>query len=195
MLVRDVMATQVVSVTPETRVKRAIGLLHTHQITAMPVVDADGELVGVVSEADLIRGAMLPDRRAHEIPVRVDARALAPVVGDVMTPSPVTVRSDQDLADAGELLGDTQVKSLPVVDGHRLVGMLSRRDLIAVLARPDSVIESDVVELLRDGDLECVVDVLDGVVLIGGPTESHARDIARVLAASVPGVVAVELRD
>ena len=74
MLVRDVMTTAVVTVHPETRVKRAIELLDEHQVTAMPVVDGEGRLVGVVSEADVLRGALLPDRRAREIPVHTEGR-------------------------------------------------------------------------------------------------------------------------
>jgi CBS domain-containing protein len=195
MLVRDVMTSEFVSVTPRSPVKRAIQLMHTHQITAMPVLEETGGLVGVVSEADVIRGSMIPDRRAHEIPIPVERSSLAATVGDVMTPLPVTIRSDQDLATAVELLADTQVKSLPVVDDGRVVGMLSRRDLIAVLARSDELIETEVAGLLRDGGVPCRVEVVDGVVELTGQTESHARSIARVLAASVPGVVGVGFAD
>jgi CBS-domain-containing membrane protein len=194
-LVRDVMTAEIVSVTPQTPVKRAIQLMHAHQITAMPVLDGQDGLVGVVSEADVIRGSMIPDRRAHEIPVRVERSSLPATVGDVMTPHPVTIRSDQDLAAAVELLADTQVKSLPVVDDGHMAGMLSRRDLIAVLARGDEVIGAEVEGLLRDGDVPCRVEVVDGVVELTGQSDVHARDIARVLAASVPGVVGVGFAD
>jgi CBS domain-containing protein len=195
MLVRDVMTAEIVSVTPQSPVKKAIQLMHANQITAMPVLDEQGALVGVVSEADVIRGSMIPDRRAHEIPVRVGRSTLPATVGDVMTPGPVTIRSDQDLAAAVELLSDTQVKSLPVVDDGRVAGMLSRRDLIAVLARSDELIESEVEALLRDGAVPCRVEVVDGVVELTGQTDVDARDIARVLAASVPGVVGVGFGD
>jgi CBS domain-containing protein len=195
MLVRDVMTAEIVSVTAKSPVKKAIQLMHVHQITAMPVLDEQGGLVGVVSEADVIRGSMIPDRRAHEIPIPVGPSSLPATVGDVMTPRPVTIRSDQDLAAAVELLADTQVKSLPVVDGDRVVGMLSRRDLIAVLARSDEQIGADVESLLLDGGVPCRVGVVDGVVELTGQTESHARGIARVLAASVPGVVGVGFGD
>jgi CBS domain-containing protein len=195
MLVRDVMTAEIVSVTPDSPVKKAIQLMHAHQITAMPVLDEHGTLVGVVSEADVIRGSMIPDRRAHEIPVRVERSRLPATVGDVMTPEPVTIRSDHDLARAVGLLADTQVKSLPVVDDGRVVGMLSRRDLIAVLARADQLIEDEVDGLLRDGDVACRVAVVDGVVELTGQMDVHARDIARVLAASVPGVVGVGFAD
>jgi len=194
MLVRDVMTTQVVSVRPDARVKEAIQLLDEHQITAMPVVDADGSLVGVVSEADVLRDALMPDRRTHEIPVEIEGRAKALTVNDVMTHLPMSVTADADLSIAASVLVDTSIKSLPVVDGDRVVGMVSRRDVIAVLAKSDPLIEAEVDELLRSADVECEVDVLDGMVSLSGPTESHAREIARVLASTVPGVVGVSFR-
>ena len=194
MLVRDVMTTQVVSVRPEARVKEAIQLLDEHQITAMPVVDADGRLVGVVSEADVLRDALMPDRRTHEIPVAIEGRTKDLTVNDVMTHLPMSVTADADLSIAASVLVDTAIKSLPVVDGDQVVGMVSRRDVIAVLAKSDPLIEAEVDELLRSADVECEVDVLDGMVSLSGPTESHAREIARVLASTVPGVVGVSFR-
>jgi len=194
MLVRDVMTTQVVTVRPDARVKEAIQLLDDHQITAMPVVDADGRLVGVVSEADVLRDALMPDRRTHEIPVAIESRAKVLTVNDVMTHLPMSVTADADLSIAASVLVDTSIKSLPVVDGDRVVGMVSRRDVIAVLAKRDPLIEAEVDDLLRSADIECGVVVVDGVVSLDGPTESHAREIARVLASTVPGVVGVSFR-
>jgi CBS domain-containing protein len=195
MLVRDVMTAEIVSVTPQTPVKKAIQLMHAHSITAMPVLDEHGALLGVVSEADVIRGSMIPDRRAHEIPVRVQRTTLPATVADVMTPEPITIRSDQDLAAAVDLLVDTHFRSLPVVDDGRVAGMLSRRDLIAVLARSDELIASEVTGLLHDAGVPCRVEVGDGVVELTGQTDEHARGLARVLAASVPGVVGVGFGD
>ena len=194
MLVRDVMTTQVVSVRPDARVKEAIQLLDDHQITAMPVVDAEGRLVGVVSEADVLRDALPPDRRVHEIPVAIEDRTRILTVNDVMTHLPMSVTADADLSIAASVLVDTAIKSLPVVEGDRVVGMVSRRDVIAVLAKRDPLIEAEVDELLRSADVECEVEVVDGVVRLGGPTDAHAREIAKVLASTVPGVVGVSFR-
>jgi CBS domain-containing protein len=191
MLVRDVMTTAVVTVQPKTRVKRAIQLLHEHQITALPVVDDEGRLVGVLSEADVLRGALLPDRRTREIPVRIEGRTTPLLVDDVMTAHPMSVAADADLAAAATVLVDTQIKSLPVVDDDRVVGVVSRRDVIAVLARSDDLIEAELDELLRSAEVESVVEVVDGVARLDGPNEPHAREIARVLAGTVPGVVGV----
>jgi len=71
---------------------------------------------------------------------------------------------------------------------------VSRRDVIAVLAKRDPLIEAEVDELLRSAEVECEVEVVDGLVHLEGPSEPHAREIARVLAASVPGVVGVSFR-
>lgn len=191
MLVRDVMTTTVVTAHPGMRVKQAIELLDEHQVTALPVVDADGILVGVLSEADVLRGALMPDRRAHEIPVDTEGRTTPLRVKDVMTAHPVSVAADADLAAAASILTDTQIKSLPVVDDDRVVGVVSRRDVIAVLARRDPLIEAEVDDLLRAAEVECDVEVVDGVVRLDGPAEPHAREIARVLAGTVPGVVGV----
>jgi len=195
MLVHEVMTRQVVSVGPHTTLKHAIVALDRHQVTAMPVIDGQGHLVGVLSEADVIRDAMLPDRRAHEIPVHVSGAPAAQHVCDVMTHLPLIVGPHDDLGRAVELLVSTQVKSLPVVEHDRVVGMVSRRDVIAVLARNDELIETEIDDLLRSGEVECLVDVADGVVHLSGSTNQRSREIARVLAASVPGVVAVGFDD
>jgi CBS domain-containing protein len=191
MLVRDVMTTTVVSARPEMRVKQAIELLDDHQVTALPVVDDEGRLVGVVSEADVLRDAVLPDRRTREIPVRTEGRTARLRVSDVMTAHPMSVAADADLSVAATVLVDTQIKSLPVVEADHVVGIVSRRDVIAVLARRDPLIEAEVDDLLRAAEVECEVEVVDGVVRLDGPAEPHAREIARVLAGTVPGVVGV----
>jgi CBS domain-containing protein len=196
MLVRDVMTTRVVTVRADARVKQAIQLLDDHQITAMPVVDVEGRLVGVVSEADVLRDALMPDRRAHEIPSHAEGRTKLLLVGDVMTRLPMSVTVDADLAAAASVLVDTAIKCLPVVDDDgRVVGVVSRRDVIAVLAKRDPLIEAEVDELLRSAEVDCEVEVLDGVVRLDGPAEPHQREIARVLAGTVPGVVGVTFRD
>jgi CBS domain-containing protein len=191
MLVRELMTSPAVTVGPEASVKQAAGLLADHAVTALPVVDGAGSLVGVVSEADLLGGAVLPDPRAHERPVTVPLGTVGTRVADVMTHFPLSVRPDADLAVAVELMTGTVVKSLPVVDHGRVVGVVSRRDVVAVLARSDRRIEAEVDELLRSADLESDVSVSEGVVVIEGPTDPHAQETARILASTVQGVVGV----
>ncbi len=191
MLVREVMTTPVVTVTPETSIKSAVELLAQHAITSMPVLDDAGELVGVVSEADVLLEAFLPDQRAHEIPVQVSAGPPRSRVAQVMSRHVLTIREDADLAEATELMVSTVAKSLPVVSGSRVVGMVSRRDLVHVLAERDGDIEAAVDELIRSAGYDWTTEVVDGVVSVSGPAERSDIAVAEVLVASVPGVVGV----
>jgi len=191
MLVREVMTAPAVTVTPDTRVKEALRTLADRGITAMPVVDASGALIGVVSEIDLIRDAVPPDQRAHEVPVRVGSGPWATRVGEVMSHFPLSVRGDADLTVAVELMAGTAAKSLPVVDHGAVVGVVSRRDVVAVLARSDERIEAEVDELLRSAELACSVEVSDGVAVVAGLADPHEEELARVLATTVRGVVGV----
>ena len=191
MLVREVMSSPAVTVAPGTPVKRAVSLLDEHQITAMPVVDVDGRLVGVVSEADVLREAIVPDRRSRERLVEVAVPPAHLTVTEVMAHLPMSVAPEDDVSRAVELLVDTQVKSLPVVDSGRVVGMLSRRDVIAVLARPDLLVEAEVDEALRLAGVECTVEVVDGLVRLGDAETQESLRVAAIVAARVPGVVGV----
>jgi CBS domain-containing protein len=191
MLVRDVMTTEVVTVAPKVSLKKATELLDAHAVTALPVVDEQSRLLGVLSEADVLRDGLLPDPTRHEIRTLVTGRTVPLRVQDVMTRMPISVTADGDLAEAARLLVDTQVKSLPVVDHDRLVGIVSRSDVIAMLARRDAVIEAEVDDLLRAAEVDFLVEVVDGVVRLDGPADEHLREIARVLASTVPGVVGV----
>lgn len=189
MLVREVMTTTVVSVGPDDSVKEAVELLAKHGITAMPVLDSDGELVGVLSEADVLNEAFLPDQRAHEKPVQISGGPAMTRVGEVMSRHVLTVPPGADLAEAAGLMLDTVAKSLPVVDGDRVVGMLSRRDLVALLARRDVDIEAGLDELFRTAGYDWTVAVSDGVVTVAGPEEDAEVEVAKVLVGTVPGVV------
>ena len=191
MLVKEVMTSPVVSVRSDTSLKQAIVTLDRNQVTAMPVIDGFGRLAGVVSEADVIRESLLPEEHSRGTSIQLSRSPAVLKVADVMTHLPLCVGPDDDLATAVELLVSTQVKSLPVVEHDRVVGMVSRRDVIAMLARHDALIEAEVDELLRSEEVECQVEVADGVVHLSGSADPRFREIARVLAGTVPGVVAV----
>jgi len=191
MLVREVMTSPAVTVTGGTPLKEAIRLLDEHQITAMPVIDHAGRLVGVVSEADVLRDTVPADRRAHERLVAISGPTVCLAVTDVMTHLPISVSPDVDVAEAVDVLVNTQVKSLPVVHQGRVVGIVSRRDVIAVLARNDVLIEAEIDDELRGAGVECTVDVSDGVVRLSDAASPEAARIATVIASRVPGVVGV----
>lgn len=191
MLVREAMTAPAVTVRGSTSIRAAARVLDEHSVTSVPVVDHDGQVVGVVSEADLLRVVLLPDPRVHlETPPSSDP-ARPRRVDEVMTAMPVVVSSSEDLATAVELMTSTAVKSLPVVDRGRLVGMISRRDVLRVLARSDDTIEAAVNELLRADGTDWWATVEDGVVVVSGPRDEPERRVAHVLAGSVAGVVEV----
>jgi CBS domain-containing protein len=193
MLVHEVMTSPAVTVGPEASVKLAVRMLDEHQITSMPVVDDTGHLVGVLSEADVLRDTVPPDRRVHERLVELTAPPVHLLVTDVMTHLPVSVPPDEDLSRAVELLVDTQIKSLPVVSFGRVVGMVSRRDVIAVLARLDVLIEAEVDDALRLAGVECMVEVHDGVVHLRDAADPESLGTARVIASRAAGVIGVSV--
>lgn len=193
MLVRDVMTSPAITVRDTATVKEATILLDRHSVTALPVVAEDGSLVGVLSEADVVRDLVLPDQRLHENLLATEGSSGGSRVADVMTTHVLAVTSGTDLAEAVELVTSTAVKSLPVVDGGRLVGMLSRRDVVRQLARADELIEAQVDDLVRQIGRDWLVDVTDGVVALDGPEDEADRRLARALAGSVAGVVGVRV--
>lgn len=194
MLVRDVMTPDPVTTRAGTTIKEALQLLTHHGVTSLPVVDATGRIVGVVSEADLIRDSLLPDPRVARTPTDVTV-ARPHQVDEVMSNHPVTVRTDTDLSSAVELMTSTSVKSLPVVDNRdRLVGIVSRSDVVHILARADTLIEREVDALLVSlGHLDWLVEVADGVVAVSGPRGASERALAHLAAHTVPGVVDVRI--
>jgi len=197
MLARELMSTPPVTVRAETDVEDALRLLDEHSITMMPVVSADAVIVGVLSEADLIRDRVLPDARSSMLPPdtsRTDDAAAT--VGEVMTRRAITVTAESDAADAAELMTTTGVKSLPVVDEHRrVVGVVSRRDIVHALARTDRALERDLDALFDSLGVTWLASSEHGAVTIHGPAQEKDRALALAAASTVPGVVHVRFAD
>lgn len=194
MLVREVMTSPALTVQLGTPLKAALALLDEHAVTMLPVVSPAGVVVGVLSEADVVREALTPDVRRHLIVSGDLSVERAHDVGDLMSLHPVTVTEDTDLAAAAVLMTDTAVKSLPVVDDHdRVVGVVSRRDIVHLLARPDEVVEAEADELLRQLGTDWLVDVQDGIAWVTGPVTDHQRSLAVSSVLSVPGVHTVQV--
>lgn len=191
MLVKEAMNSPAVTVRDSDHVRTAARVLLEHRIASAPVLDEAGVVVGLVSEADLLRGRTQADPRAHLRPP--ESQAVAPpdyTVADVMTSPALTVRGDADIDEAARLLLDHGIKMLPVVESGEVVGVVARRDLLTSFARDDAAIRRDVVDLLAEMGQDGVgVAVRDGVVtLMGGHDKQR---IASVLARTVPGVVRV----
>jgi CBS domain-containing protein len=214
----DVMTADVVTVGPGARVDEIARLMLEHHISAVPVVDAAGGLVGIVSEGDLVRRVETATvgRRAWWLELLADPAALARDyvkthgrrAADVMTREVLTVGVDTPLEDVARLLERRGVKRVPVVREGRVIGIVSRADLVRGLAvRPvqpppggaadDRVIRDRVLAALRGqpwwiGAYRNVV-VVDGVVHLWGLARSPAeREAMRVAAETVPGVQRVE---
>lgn len=202
--VQDVMTRDVASVREGTAYREIVDVLADRHVTAAPVVDETRRVLGVVSEADLMykvellgqprERRILPDRHRRE----ARAKAGATLAADLMTTPPVTVTPDATIVEAARLMDARGVKRLPVVDDlGRLVGIVTRGDLLKVHLRPDAGIRRDVVEEVlwrslgvRDGVVD--VTVQRGVVTLTGQVERRSTaQLAVRLARQVSGVVEV----
>ena len=135
MRVRDVMASPVVTVAPGAALKEVASLLVERRINAVPVVDAGDRLIGIVSEADLLSLETGQAAAAGGAPPHS--------AGEVMRQSVYTLTGDTDATAAARLMLRHRLKSVPVVDGDRVVGMVTRRDLLRLIARSDEDIRAD----------------------------------------------------
>jgi CBS-domain-containing membrane protein len=200
--VSDVMTTLVISVQPDTGYQRIADLLVQHAISALPVVDEQGVVLGVVSEADLLPKLNYPDRvPVHPLVSRrrraANRRALGDTAGELMTSPADTIASTATLAAAARRMEAARVRRLPVVDdAGRLVGIVSRRDLVRLYARPDTEISADILEqVIKPMWLEpSTVDVrvAAGVVTLAGQVDRvSTKEILVRMTHAVPGVVDV----
>lgn len=128
MKARDVMTSPVITLRPDAPVHAAAALLCAHGFTAAPVVDATGQLVGIATEADLMRGRIAPDGWVIE-------PEQDPTVGEIMTPAPTFMRPEDDLAEVVAIMLDARLRSVPIVDEGKLAGIVTRRDVLRVVAR------------------------------------------------------------
>ena len=195
MLVREIMTAPAVSVRADSSPHHAILVLAERRLTLLPVVDERDVLVGVISEADLLRVAVAADPRAH---LRVSAgrgAVLPQTVGELMTREPHTTTESGDVSDIARIFASTSFKCLPVVRGDDLVGVISRSDVVRALARTDDDLAGEIASLLADlGPPRWDVTVTEGMVSITGSGSVRDGDAAAALAATVMGVRRVEVR-
>ncbi|MGW1190755.1 CBS domain-containing protein [Streptomyces sp. NPDC002559] len=200
--VADVMTKKVVAVRPGAEFKEIAATMERWKVTALPVVEGEGRVVGVVSEADLILKEEFHDHRLGLIEQlrRPDATAKAGSdrAEDLMTSPAVTVGPGAPLPQAARLMATRRVKRLPVVDAHGILrGIVSRADLLKVFLRPDEELATEVRRdvIAQVFPLSCNrVDVRAeaGVVtLTGNVRDSTLVPVAARLARAVEGVVDV----
>ena len=201
--VKDVMSTEAVAVRREVTFKEIAATLRRYRVSALPVVDDTGKVLGVVSEADLLAKEALADPGVvAEVLHRKDVRkAEGLTAADLMTGEVVTVSPQDPVEQAARLMHFLKVKRLPVVNsGGELVCIVSRSDLLAVFDRPDEDIRKNVADVIlrhefRIDPSQFTVTVEDGVVTLEGTPETAAlgRSLVRK-ARHVRGVVAVRDR-
>ena len=215
MRAHQIMTRKVISVGPDTSVVEAANLMVRGGFSGLPVVDKAGTVIGIVSEGDFLRRSEIgtPRRRgrlltflfgrgaAAEDYVREHGRKVA----EIMTPSPLTIDEDAPLADIVALMERNHVKRTPVVHDGRMVGMVSRANLLAAVASlardvPDPTADDDhihrrICEEIEKNDwcpIGLGVVVRDGIVhLSGSITDERSRQAAIVAAENVQGVVKV----
>jgi CBS domain-containing protein len=218
MRVREIMTTDIVSIAPTASIAEALDVMTKNRVSGLPVVDAAGNLVGIVSEADFLRRLelgtgrsraswltqfLLPGRAAH-----VYARAHARRVDEVMNSDVVTIDSEATLTEAVALMQRKRVKRLPVIAGGRLVGIVTRADFVRVLAKfihpkgQEGAVSDDEIKHRIRAEMRAEpwapvasveVTVENGVVSLHGIlTDERERTALHALAESVEGVVAVE---
>jgi CBS domain-containing protein len=204
MRVERVMTRDVLTVAPETPLKDVASLLTGNHISGAPVCDPEGAVLGVVSEADILRkveglSADLGGRLGWVLR-RLDdelPKIAARTAGEAMTSPPLTVRPTQQVSEAARLMVDNRINRLPVVARGRLVGIVSRADVLRAFERADEELEREIREDVLRGALWLVpesfdVHVEDGVVALRGRvrTRQDADDVVR-LVRRVPGVLGV----
>ena len=145
--VKDIMTTDVVTVTKETTIMELAKIFSARNLSSLPVLGADGELIGIVSETDLIE----QDKNLH-IPTVISIfdwviylesdkkfekelkKMTGQSVGEIFSPDVVTVNPESSVADVADILSSKKINALPVVEGKKLVGIVSRIDLIRSMA-------------------------------------------------------------
>lgn len=201
-VVGDVMTRDVARVERGAAFKEIVRVLTERKVSALPVVDAAGRVVGVVSEADLLPKEEFrdsdPDRRTQLRRLSDLAKAGSVTAGELMTSPALTVTADETLAQAARTMAHARVKRLPVVDAAGLLaGIVSRADLLKVFLREDEDIAEEVrrevVAYLFPGPASGVrVTVTEGVVMLHGRVRDRSLvPVAARLVRAVEGVVDV----
>ena len=203
--VKDVMTTHVVAVRKNASFKDMAARLREHRVSAFPVLDEDNKVVGVVSEADLLFKEALefgvPGKLSSMLHQREQAKAAGIVAEDLMTKPPVTIGPNEFVTHAARLMYTRKVKRLPVVDADgRLIGIVSRADVLSVYSRPDADIRHEITEGIILDTLLCdpsrfTVTVTAGIVTLEGMPETATvgHDLIEETR-HVEGVVAVRDR-
>ena len=189
MKAQDIMSTPAVAVTAGAPVSKAVQILSERGFSALPVVNHDGTLVGVVSQADVIRNRFTdPD-----VPEGTGAapKGTAETVGQVMTSPPAFVDQAASLGTIADTMISGRRRIVPVVDGTKLVGVISRSDIMRCLAHRDAQVAMDIRRKLRNfgGTDRWSVNVTNGdVTVLDDAIDRSDHAAVEVAIQAVPGV-------
>jgi CBS domain-containing protein len=199
--VQDVMTADVATVQPGTPLKEVAAILADRRISGLPVVDAAGSVVGVVSESDIVEkeAAAQPRPRGglRHARARASAKLEARTAGEAMTSPALTIGADRPVVEAAALMIERRVKRLPVVTGGRLTGIVTRADLVRAFLRTDEEIAREIREDVVLGTFAVPpeslhVEVERGEVTLGGEVETpEVVALLEAFVKRVPGVVGV----
>ena len=220
MQARDIMTSAVVTVTPENTVKDLALLLVEHRISAAPVVDPDRHVVGIVSEGDLLHRTEIDTEKTRtrkswwlELLGTDEGagdyiKSHARTVGEIMSRDPVCVKEDTPIADIAAILESRHIKRVPVLRDGRLVGVVSRSNLVQALASAEGTAYAEDTST-SDADIRAMlmgelagrgwalsgrnIVVRNGVVHLWGTIWSSDQvDAMRIAAEGIPGVTRIE---
>jgi CBS domain-containing protein len=187
----DLMTASVLSVGPETSLRTVARIMVRERLGSMCVVTDTDELLGLITEADLLTLSLHPDPTRHLVPVDVAAQDAPQTAREVMTTEVFAVPPDADVADVARVMLDRHLTRIPIVEGKRLIGVLSRSDLLRPLCRDDEQIAEELCAQLGDIPGEWSAAVAEGRVTLSGPADSPETELAARIAWRVPGVVDV----
>jgi CBS domain-containing protein len=191
MKARDAMTSPAITIHQEATLREAGDVLARRGISALPVVDDEGRLVGIVSQMDLIRLSTADTAQGAEAQPE-NSRSQPTRVAEIMTVEVVTVSPETDLHAVAKRLSESHIRQVPVLSDTGLIGVVSRRDLIKWMARSDAALTLDVIAVLSDEARRLAhldVRVHEGVAHIEGEAGHHTLTLAGKLAQTVPGVL------
>jgi CBS domain-containing protein len=192
--VTEIMSFPVMSVDPEATISEAAQLLVEYGISALPVLDSNGELVGIVSEADMLPLETRPDPRSQATPLDPTLGRVPEIVAEIMTTKVLSIPATAEVSQAARIMIEAGIKRVPVVSDGRLVGIVSRRDLVAVIARKDRDVATELASRLTEAGVvksPSSVTVASGVAEIEITPDSAHHRLAESIALTVPGVLEV----
>jgi CBS domain-containing protein len=211
LLARDIMTSPVITARPETTIRDLAALMTTHHISGVPIVTAEHELVGIVTEGDLLYKEVLP--RPHEPPAVVRRLPLRSVIEaqeharkaegtrayEIMTSPVLTVTETATVHEIAHVMVTNGINRVVVLRAGRVVGIVSRADILKAFRRPDvelaEVIRSSLMHDLWIDLSKMTVDVKDGVVFLDGTVERRSeKELAERWAAMADGVIEVRNR-